>query len=186
MKTIKTCSIHTKILITILFMSVIIILASSFVFPADSTYSQSGGTVVISNRHFFSSVNDISGVLVSNSGNLTLSASSVYTSGNSSSGDNSSFYGLNAGVLSQSGSVITLTGTSVTTIGFGANGVFATGTGSSIVLTNDTITCSGNLGHGVDATNAASLTLNNVVIKTADSSSAAIATDRDGGTITVN
>jgi hypothetical protein len=174
------------LLLSLLFVVLLVLLISSFVFPADSTWSQSGGTVTMSNRHFVSSVMDVSAVNVSNNGNLTLSASSVYTTGNTSSADNSSFYGLNAGVLAESGSVINLVGTSVTTLGTGANGVFATGSGSAIVLTNDTITCSGNLGHGVDATNSATLTLNNVIIKTAGASSAAIATDRGGGTVIVN
>jgi hypothetical protein len=151
----------------------------------DNVYTQSGGTAIKTNQTYTSTTQDKSGVLVSNSGTLTLTYSSIITSGNTSSSDNSSFYGLNAGVLAESGSTIYLTGCNVSTTGTGANGVFAYGTGSKIILVNDTITCTNNLGHGVDATGGASLILTDVIINTAGGSSAAIATDRGGGTIDV-
>lgn len=154
-------------------------------YAGDNVYTQSGGTATKTNQTYTSSTQDKSGILVSNSGTLTLTYSSIITSGNTSSSDNSSFYGLNAGVLAESGSTIYLTGCNVSTTGTGANGVFAYGTGSKIILVNDTITCMNNLGHGVDATGGASLTLTDVIINTAGGSSAAIATDRGGGTIDV-
>jgi hypothetical protein len=152
---------------------------------SDTVYTQSGGTAAVTNQSYTSATSDKSGVFVTNSGTLTLTNSSVITSGNTTSSDSSSFYGLNAGILASNKGTIYLTGCSITTTGTGANGVFATGSGSSITLVNDTINCSNNLGHGVDATNGAVLTLTDVVINTAGGSSAAIATDRGGGTINV-
>jgi hypothetical protein len=152
---------------------------------SDTVYTQSGGTATETNQSYISTTSDKSGVFVTNSGTLTLTNSSVKTSGNTTSSDSSSFYGLNAGVLASNKGIIYLTGCSITTTGTGANGVFATGSGSSITLVNDTINCSNNLGHGVDATNGAVLTLTDVIINTAGGSSAAIATDRGGGTINV-
>ncbi|MDP4268199.1 MAG: T9SS type A sorting domain-containing protein [Bacteroidota bacterium] len=149
------------------------------------SYKQSGGTATKSNQAYTASSTDESGVVVSNSGNLTLSNSTVTTSGNTSSNDNSSFYGLNAGVLSESASTIILNNCKISTTGTGANGVFATGSGSSVTLTSDTINCTNDGGHGVDATFGGKLTLTDVVINTAGAHGAAISTDRGGGTINV-
>jgi hypothetical protein len=93
---------------------------------------------------------------------------------------------LNAAILAESGSKITLSNVKVTTTGSGANGVFATGQGSTIDLTNVTIDCTDTGAHGVDATIGGTLILENVNITTAgNGASAAIATDRGGGTINV-
>jgi len=150
-----------------------------------TAYYQSGGTVTRTGMAYGSSTADESGVKVVSAGTFTLSDSTVTTSGDTSSGDDSSFYGLNAGVLATTASTIKLSDSTVTTTGTGANGVFATGAGTSIALANVTIQCSGQLGHGVDATVGASLSLADVAITTAGANGAAIATDRGGGTITV-
>jgi hypothetical protein len=147
-------------------------------------YTQSGGTTTLTGKSFTATGTDESGVLVTSSGTLTLTYSTVATSGNTTSTDSSSFYGLNAGVLANSASTINLSNCRITTTGSGANGVFSTGSGSSVVLTNDTITCTATASHGVDATVAGSLTMTGVIITTAgDGASAAISTDRGGGTI---
>jgi hypothetical protein len=152
----------------------------------DNTYTQSGGVASRTNQTYTASSTNTSGVLVSSSGVLTLANSSVTTSGNTTSADSSSFYGLDAGVLARSKSNITLTGCKIVTSGTGANGVFSTGTGTSVTLVQDTIVCTGRLGHGVDATMGGVMSLTDVVIATGTgANSAAIATDRGGGTITV-
>jgi hypothetical protein len=125
-------------------------------------------------------------VWIKNRGGIfTLSDSSVTTTGNTSSQDNSSFFGLNAGVLAEFASKIYISNCSVTTSGTGANGVFATGAGSLVTLSNVKINCAADGGHGVDATLTGTLTLNNVAITTAGAHGAAISTDRGNGTITV-
>lgn len=147
-------------------------------------YSQSGGTATKANQSYSTATTDQSAVTVSNSGVLSLTNSTIKTTGNTTSQDSSSFYGLNAGVLAQSGSTINLTGCSISTTGTGANGVFSTGTGTSIVMINDTVYCTGSGGHGVDATLTGTLTMKNCIVTTTESHGAAIATDRGGGTIT--
>ncbi|HAJ79859.1 MAG TPA: hypothetical protein DCO75_08810, partial [Fibrobacteres bacterium] len=68
--------------------------------------------------------------------------------------------------------------------GKGANGVFSTGASAVCYMTNDTILCDSTGSHGVDATVAAKMILKNVVITThGNSASAAISTDKGGGTI---
>jgi len=150
-----------------------------------ATYLQDGGTVTKSGQTYESSTTDQSGVGVINAGNLTLTDSTITTSGETTSQENSSFYGLNAGVIATSGSTISMSNCKVTTTGSGGNGVFSTGSGSTVNLTDVIISCTGGGGHGVDATIGGAMTLNNVTITTAGSNGAAIATDRGSGTITV-
>jgi hypothetical protein len=125
-------------------------------------------------------------VYVTHGGSLTLGDSSIITSGNTSSDENSSFYGLNAAVLAASDSTIDLSDSSIATTGTGANGAFATGSGSSVSLNNVTITATGDGAHGVMVTQGGSMTLTDVDITTSGAHSAPIATDRGGGTITVS
>jgi hypothetical protein len=151
-----------------------------------AAYSQSGETVTKSNQTITASKQNESAVKITNSGVFTLTDSTVSKSGDTSSMDDSSFYGLNAAILAESGSEITLSNVTITTTGSGANGVFATGQGSTINLTDVTINCTNTGAHGVDATMAGVLNLVNVDITTAgNGASAGIATDRGGGTIDV-
>jgi hypothetical protein len=151
-----------------------------------AAYSQSGGTVSRSNETITASGQDESAIKITDNGSYTLTNSTISTTGNSSSMDSSSFYGLNAAVLVESGSKITLSNVKITTTGSGANGVFATGEGSTIDLTDVTIDCTNTGAHGVDATLSGTLNLTNVDIATAgNGASAAVATDRGGGTINV-
>ncbi len=147
-------------------------------------YSQNGGVATLTNQAIVATATDESGVEVTNSGVLTLTDSTVTTSGNTSSNDNSSFYGLNAAVLAESASKIYLSNVAISTSGTGANGAFATGSGSSVALTNVTITATNGGGHGVMATQGGVLALTDVDITTSGANSAPIATDRGGGTIT--
>lgn len=109
----------------------------------------------------------------------------VTTTGATSSGDDSSFYGLNAGVLASAGGTITMHGGYVSTTGTGANGVFSTGSGTVVTLVNTTIICTGQLGHGIDATVTGTIYATDLTVKTYNSNGAAVATDRGSGTITV-
>jgi hypothetical protein len=127
---------------------------------------------------------DQSGVYATNGAQLTLSDATIITSGNTSSDENSSFYGLNAGVLATYDSTIDLSNSSITTSGMGANGAFATGSGSSVNLTNVTINATGDGAHGIMATQGGTATLANVTFTTSGAHSAPVATDRGSGTIT--
>ncbi|MBI5961142.1 MAG: hypothetical protein HY866_20565 [Chloroflexi bacterium] len=128
---------------------------------------------------------DSSDICVINGGSLTLVNPAITKTGDTSSSDQSSFYGLNAAVLVGPDSSVTITGGSVTTAGAGTNGVFATGSGSSVTLTDVSIYAVGDGAHAVMATLGGTMTLNNVDMITTDVHSGAIATDRGSGTITV-
>ena len=157
--------------------------AASVMYKA--AYKVDGQTASKSGQTYAATGADESAVRVTNAGKLTLTDAKITTSGNTSSQDSSSFYGLNAGVLADAGSQITLSDSSVTTTGSGANGVFATGSGSSVTLSNVTIKATADGGHGVMATNGGTLTLSNVDMERPELARP-LATDRGGGTITVN
>jgi hypothetical protein len=148
-----------------------------------ATYTLSSGSATQTNQTYTATATDTSGVWVSNSAVLTLIAPAITTSGNTSSEDNSSFYGLNAGLLVTGGGNATVTGGTITTSGTGANGAFATGSSSALTLTGVMISATADGGHGVMATQGASVTVTNAKITTAGKNSGVLATDRGGGTI---
>ncbi len=149
------------------------------------TYTLNGGSAAKTGETITSSTTDQSAVYVLNSGILSLTNCTISTSGSSSSNDNSSFYGLNAGALATSAGQITLTGCTITTTGSGANGVFAYGT-ASITSTNDKYTMTGGGAHAIMCSGGGTITVDNDTAVTSGGSSSNIATDRGGGTITVN
>jgi len=148
-------------------------------------YTLNGGSATFSNHTFRASGADESGVLVKNSGVLSLNNSTIRTTGDSKSNDQSSFYGLNAGLLAESGGHATLADTSVDTTGSGANDVFAYGSHASVAITGGVLTAVGGGGHGAMASGGGVLKLTDVTFSTAGASSAAVATDRGGGSISV-
>ncbi|MDS0525129.1 hypothetical protein NNC19_05500 [Clostridium sp. SHJSY1] len=152
-----------------------------------ATYSQSGGTESKYNEIITASDSDVSPVIVSDSGNLTLGNSTISkTGGDTTSGDSSNFYGLNAGVVAKSASTITLKDSKVTTNAEGANAIFSTGTGSTINVENVEINTTQNSSRGLDATQKGTINAKNVKITTKGAHCAALATDRGEGTVTVS
>lgn len=150
------------------------------------TFTVDGRAETSSRQTYKSSATDVSAVFVRNRGNLTLMNPVVTTSGNTSSEDNSSFHGQNAGVLVTRNSRIAINGGSITTSGWGANGLFATGEDAFASMTGGSITATGDAAHGVMATAGGTMVLSNVTITTSRSRSGAVATDRGGGTIHVS
>ncbi len=148
-------------------------------------YTLNGGSATIRDANYRSDTDDVSAVYVTNGGSLNLINPAVVTTGDTSSNDASSFYGLNAAVLANNGGKVTISGGSITTSGSGANGAFPSGTGSSITLSDATISATGKGGHGVMTSNGGSLYLTNVDIKTTGANGAPLATDRGGGTVVV-
>jgi len=165
-------------------------LAVCFVFcnnngaKAQTYYSQSGGTVSQTGKTYTEAGNDTSGVYVTDAGVYTLANSTVSTTGVSTSSDSSSQYGLNAVVLANLGSSITISGSLISGTGTGANAAYATGAGSIINLTDDTLSTKTGYSHGVDVTYTGTVKLKNVVITTLGNNSSGMATDFGGGTVT--
>ncbi|WP_433184785.1 hypothetical protein [Actinoallomurus sp. CA-150999] len=163
--------------------------SSSPKYTPTGAYTLTGGNASKTDTRLSAGKVDQSAVLVSKSGSLTLTDPAIRKTGNTKSTDESSFYGLNAGVLAESGGTVKISGGSVTTRGTGANGVFAYGSKSSISLSNTTIKTVTNESdgdaHGAMASGGGSITLRNVNISTKGAHSSDVATDRGGGTVTV-
>jgi hypothetical protein len=148
-------------------------------------FTVDGTTQTIADKTITSDAEDVSGVYVLNGGNLAMSNVTVKTTGETSSQDNSSFNGQNAGVLVNKNSRVAIFGGSISTTGGGANGLFAYGAGSFGSMTGGTIIATGDGGHGVMASGGGSLAVTNVDITTERIHGGVIATDRGGGTIWV-
>lgn len=116
-------------------------------------------------------------------GTSTIDNATVTKSGDSD-GDEADFYGTNAAVLANDGS-LEISGSDITTDGEHANAVFATGSGV-INISDSTITTSSNCSGGIMVTGGGTLTANDLTVTTFGRSSAPIRSDRGGGTITVN
>jgi len=135
-----------------------------------ATYKLDGGAAAQTNQSYSATAADTSGVWVADSGALALNNPTILTSGNTSSQDNSSFYGLNAGLLVTSGSAA-VTGGSIATSGTGANGAFATGSASTLTLSNLSISGAADGAHAVIATQGGTVNIANVTMSTTGGSS---------------
>lgn len=149
-------------------------------------YTQNGGSVTKYDQSINSSDSNESVVKVSNSGVFKLYNSAlIKTGGNTTSEDSSNFYGLNAGVLAEDGSQLTLDNDNISTSADGANAVFSTGASSVINFTNSTIATTENGSRGLDATQGGTINAQNVKVTTKGEHCAAFATDRGGGNVNV-
>lgn len=139
---------------------------------------------------------DENAILVSEDIDAKISNISVNKTGDSDGGDNTSFYGTNSGIIAKSGANLTLNNITVTTNATGANGVFSYGgsattnntssDGTTITISDSNITTTKDNSGGIMATGGGILNASNLTINTAGVSSAAIRTDRGGGTVTVD
>ncbi len=139
---------------------------------------------------------DESALLISTSDDVTISNATVSKTGDSDGGDNCNFYGLNATVLVKDGSTTTITGATITSDADGANGVFsyggnggqngAEGDGTTVIISDSTITTKGDGSGGIMTTGGGITKASNLTVETSGQSSAAIRTDRGGGTVTVD
>ena len=139
---------------------------------------------------------DESALLISTSDSVTIKDATVTKTGDSDGGDNCNFYGLNAAVLVKDGSTTTITGGTITSDADGANGVFsyggnggnngAAGDGTKVIISDTVITTTGDGSGGIMTTGGGITEATNLTVTTSGRSSAAIRTDRGGGTVTVD
>ncbi len=106
------------------------------------------------------------------------------TGGNTQGGDGSSFYGTNSALCTNTGGTINMTGGAITTDARGANAAVAYG--GTINIKNVTIRTSKDMSRGIHATGGGIINAENLDIRTQGTSCSVVATDRGGGTVTVN
>lgn len=139
---------------------------------------------------------DENAILVSGNIKAKLYNISGNKTGDSVGGDNTSFYGTNSGIIAKSGANLTLRNITITTNATGANGVFSYGgnattnntssDGTTITISDSKITTTKDNSGGIMVTGGGILNASNLTINTAGVSSAAIRTDRGGGTVLVD
>lgn len=119
--------------------------------------------------------------------NGTVSASlinvKVVKSGDTSSDDDSSFYGLNAGILAVDNAVLNITGGSVHDVGQGSDGVFSYGD-AVIYITGTKINVTGGNSGGIEAAGGGTMYAWDLTIDS--DNKAAIRSDRGGGYMEVD
>ena len=125
-----------------------------------------------------------------------LSGLTITKTGDSDGGDNSNFYGTNSGIIAKDGASLTLKNLKVTTKASGANGVFSYGgsattdneggDGTTVTISDSKITTTGDNAGGIMTTGGGIMNASDLTIKTTGTSSAAIRSDRGGGTVTVD
>ncbi|MBW4082338.1 stalk domain-containing protein [Paenibacillus sp. S150] len=150
-----------------------------------ATYSLNGSTAAKTLEAISATDADASAVRVTDGGVLTLTGVTLSKTGDTSSEDNSNFYGLNAALVATAGSTVTLNDSTITTAADGANAVFATGAGSTINVSGVTINTTADSSRGLDATYTGTVNATDVNITTSGTHSASIATDRGNGTVNV-
>ena len=150
----------------------------------------------ITSGSFKSATKDENVILASGDITTSLSNITVNKTGDSDGGDNTSFYGTNSAILAKDGAKLTIKNATITTNATGANGVFSYGgsattsnsssDGTTINISNSKITTSKDNSGGIMTTGGGVMNATNLTINTSGTSSAAIRSDRGGGTVTVN
>ena len=166
---------------------------------ADVVYS--GATEITSaasedGQTYSSDTADQSALMITAGDNVTISNATVSKTGDSDGGDNCNFYGQNAAVLVKDGTTATITGATITSDANGANGVFSyggnggqngeDGDGTKVIIRDSTITTTGDGSGGIMTTGGGTTEASNLTVHTSGQSSAAIRTDRGGGTVMVD
>ena len=149
----------------------------------------------ITSGTYTSSTKDENTLLVDSS-TVSLSDITVNKTGDSDGGDNTSFYGTNSAILAINGATLNIDNITVNTAATGANGVFSYGgsattnnsssDGTTINISNSTITTTKDNSGGIMTTGGGTMNATNLNITTSGTSSAAIRTDRGGGTVVVD
>lgn len=124
-------------------------------------------------------------VLVKNAGTLSMTEAKLTKTGDKTSADESSFYGVNAVLTTTAGSETSLSKSKLTSNSEGANGIFATGKGALIHASDLTIDTSGNNSQGVEATYGGRINAQKLQIGTRGMRSAPVSAGRGGGSVTV-
>ena len=150
----------------------------------------------ITEGSYSSSTKDENAIMVNGDVDVNISNVTVNKTGDSDGGDSTSFYGNKSAILAKSGANLTLKNITVTTDATGANGVFSYGgsattnnsnsDGTTVTISDSKITTKKDNSGGIMTTGGGIMNAYNLDIETSGTSSAAIRTDRGGGTVTVD
>ena len=166
---------------------------------ASATYSSAKEITTnetIASGEFTSTTADENTINVSGNITANLSNITVTKTGDSDGGDNTSFYGTNSAILAKDGATLNITSANITTNATGANGVFSYGgsattnnnnsDGTTVNISDSTIETTKDNSGGIMTTGGGIMNATNLTVTTAGTSSAAIRSDRGGGTVIVD
>ena len=149
----------------------------------------------ITNKEYSSNTAEENALSISKA-KVTLDNITVTKTGDSTSGDNSNFYGTNSAVIAKDGATLNIKNSNITTDADGANGVFSyggsattnnsTSDGTTINISDTKITTTGDNAGGIMTTGGGITNAKNLTIETSGTSSAAIRSDRGGGIVTID
>lgn len=153
-------------------------------------------STTLTSGEYSSNSSDENALLVRGDIDVALSNITVNKTGDSDGGDNTSFYGINSGVIAKDGANLTLKNITVETNAIGANGVFSyggaatadnsNGDGTTVNISDSKITTTKDSSGGIMTTGGGIMNAGNLEITTSGISSAAIRTDRGGGIVNVD
>ncbi len=137
----------------------------------------------INNETYAGSDRDTNVVLVSGNIIVNMDGVTINKKGDTNNSDNSSFYGINSGILVNDNANLNINNSNVNTSSKGANGLFSYN--SNIIVKDTIINTSSDLSGGIMVAGNGNITASNLQINTKGNSSAAIRSDRGGGNILV-
>ena len=150
----------------------------------------------IDSESYSSTTKDENVILVSGEIDVNLSNINVSKNGDSDGGDNTSFYGTNSAIIAKDGVTLTISNATIETNATGANGVFSYGgsattsnsssDGTTVIISDSKITTTKDNSGGIMTTGGGIMNASNLTINTSGTSSAAIRSDRGGGTVSVD
>ena len=155
---------------------------------SSSNVTHSGKTIISEEKNVenveYSSSTSSENALIVEKAKVNINNISLSKTGDSD-GDESDFYGTNAGIFCYNDGILSINGGKITTNGSHANAVFAYNSGV-INISDVEIKTEGNNSGAVMVTGGGTLNANNVSAETSGNSSAPIRSDRGGGSLTVN
>ena len=133
----------------------------------------------------FTSSGDDENALRADNVTATLNNVTITKTGSSSNTENGDFYGMNAAFLAEKGANITITGGEVTTDAVNGNGIFSYGNSTVVNVSGTKIRTFQRNSGGIQTTGGGIMNADDLDVETSGNSSAAIRSDRGGGTVTV-
>ena len=135
----------------------------------------------------YSSTGDDENALRIDGAAITLSGVTVSKSaGSSSNPENGDFYGVNAAILATNGASVDIKDADISSSAQNGNGVFSYGSGTTVNISDSTINTTADNSGGIQTTGGGTTNAADLTVTTAGNSSAAILSDRGGGSLTSN
>ena len=129
---------------------------------------------------------DETALRIDGTGDATLTNATIKKSGDTSIMGPSSFYGLDSGILVHNGGKLSLSNSTVTSDGEGANAIFVHGDNSTATLADTTVTVTSPGAGGIQVAGGGTSDATNVTVETSGMRAATVRGDEGGGNLNLN